>query len=205
MSAEQTIAMTTPGKRHQSMEMENAAVESLPVKENNHGPSSKRMIDVKAKAKRFDETCERNEKAWNRCTAHIDDLAKRPKSPVPLTRFDTVEASLSVLTFGFDAVRKRCDDTAVKVNETMDDVGAFKAQVTELINGYVKRIDEAEQKGLEAQNALRERERELIEVKGQLRKQETEIEMLKLMIAEQREIMVLCMARYDKQLDGSLN
>ena len=205
MSAEQTIAKNMLGKRHQTMKTKKATVEALPIKESDRRSKSNDTSNVKDKAKRFDEICKRNEKAWERCITHIDDLAKRPKSPVPPSRFDTVEAGLSVLTFGFDAVRKQSDDTTMKTNETIKDIEAFKEQVTELVDGYVKRIDEAEQKGLEAQVSLRQRERELIEVKGQLHKQEKEIEMLKLMLNEQRKMMEMCMAKYDKQMNRSMS
>ncbi len=193
MSTEQTKAMTMLGKHQQSMKTEKAVVESVSIKESDKGSESKDTSNVRAKATRFDEICKRNETARNRCIAHIDELAKRPKSPVPSSRFDTIEASLGVLTFGFDAIKKQSDDTAMKTNETIKDVNTFKEQITELVNGYVKRIDEAEQKGFEAQEALMQRERELIEVKRQLRKQETEIEMLKHMISEQKEILMLYM------------
>lgn len=158
--------------------------------------SAKQAIDMSDK--QFNETCEDCMQRLDRISANIDALTKRSKLHAPPTRFDKLEASLSVLTFGFNTVRKQSDDADVKVNETIENVNIFKEQITELINGYVKRIDEAEQKGFDAQNALREREHELIEVKGQLRKQEREIEMLKRMIAEQREMMALCMDRYDK-------
>ena len=131
--------------------------------------------------------------------------AKRHNSPTSLTRFDKLEASLSVLTFGFDAIRKRCDDTAVKANKTIDNVNTFKEQITELINGYVKRIDEAERKELETQNALRERERELFDVKRRLGKQEQEIELLKLMIERVMDATPEFMVEHVELMNGSMN
>ena len=155
--------------------------------------STKQTVDMLVKD--FDESYEECKQSLDRLSVKIDALIKPQKS---LSRFDKLEASLSVLTFGFDTVRKQSDDATVKTNEAIKNVNIFKEQVTELINGYVKRIAEAEQKGLEAQKALREREHELFEVKRQLHKQEQEIEMLKHMLSEQREMMALCMARYDK-------
>ncbi len=198
MTTEQPVAKVMldekPVKRHSSEKPKKASDKLLPINDSGKRAKSNEsfddtMVRIKQNIHHMNDSIKHSRQAWKHLANHVDELAKRSTSNSGPNRFEVIESNLSVLTFGFDAIKKQSDESAAKSNKTAKRFDVFKEQITEMMNGYVRRISEAEQKGIEVQEALAERERELFEVKGQLRKQEKEIETLKRMLNEQREMM----------------
>ena len=187
-----------PVKRHSSEKPKKASDKLLSTHDSGKRAKSNESVDdtvvrIRHNIQRMNDSIKHNRQAWKDFANHVDELAKRSASNRGPDRFEAIESNLSVLTFGFDAIKKQSDEATSKSNKTAKRFNTFKDQITEMMNGYVRRISEAEQKGIEVQEALAERDRELFEVKGQLRKQEKEIETLKRMLNEQRETMELYM------------
>lgn len=214
MTTEQPVAkvMLTekPVKRHSSEKPKKASDKLLPS--NDSGKRSKSnesfdetMVRIRHNIQRTNDSIKHARQAWKNLVNRVDEIAKRSASNRGPNRFEVIESNLSVLTFGFDAIKKQSDESVAKSNKTAKRFNTFKGQITEMMNGYVRRISEAEQKGIDVQEALAERERELFEVKGQLRKQEKEIETLKRMLNEQREMMEMYASINSMNLDRIMN
>lgn len=214
MTTEQPIAKVMldekPVKRHSSEKPKKVSDTFLPSNDSGKRAKSNEsfddtMVRIRRNIQRMNDSIKRDRQAWNAFTNHLDELAKRSESNHGPDRFEVIESNLSVLTFGFDTIKKQSDEATAKSNKTAKRFNTFKDQITEMMNCYVRRISEAEQKGIEVQEVLAERERELFEVKGQLRKQEKEIETLKRMLNEQREMMEMYASINSMNLNRIMN
>ena len=144
MTTEQPVAkvMLTekPVKRHSSEKPKKASDKLLPSNDSGKRAKSNEsfddtMVKIRHNIQRVNGSIKRARQVWKDVANHVDELAKRSASNCGPNRFEVIESNLSVLTFGFDTIKKQSDESITKSNKTAKRFNIFKDQITEMMNG----------------------------------------------------------------------
>lgn len=136
--------------------------------------SNANLEKMEAKSKKLQEAMDRNEMAWNNLRKKVQKSVEENEKRVAdnggknkPNRFETIEAKLDVLTFGFNSIKADSEKST-----------ALASQLESTVKSFTERVKECEAARIHDYEEIRRKDREIEQLKQQCRLQEISIEFL---------------------------
>lgn len=149
-------------------------VNEIEAKKRRQEESKANLEKMEAKSKRLQESMNRNEMLWDNLRKKVERsveenerrIADNGGKRMP-NRFETIEARLNVLTFGFETIKSSSEKSTERVK-----------QLELTVNFFTERLRECELARIHDNKEMQRKDREIEQLKQEVRIQECAIEFL---------------------------